>query len=155
MTDIVLQRAAPIIENIMSNQQWQNEDFVIALRKIGAEIGDVKPKLVLKILRQALTGMKVCSIYIISRILQLKLLKGWTTTCRDCPPNWEGTNFEAASKSVSASSEQHMSLAVMCILLLQFIVLGCLLPGSEEGLSGSKCTPQVDHDRTAMNLLVA
>ena len=67
--DVVLQRAAQIIENLTSNQQWQNEDFVIAMRKIGDEIGGVKPKVVLKILRQALTGMKVCIIYIISRIL--------------------------------------------------------------------------------------
>ena len=69
MPDIVLQRAAQIIENLTSNRQWQNEDFVIAMRKIGDEIGGVKPKVVLKILRQALTGMKVCIIYIISRIL--------------------------------------------------------------------------------------
>ena len=87
MTDIALQLTAQIIENLMSNEQWQNKDFVIAMRNIGAEIRGVKPKLVLKILRQALTGMKVCSIYIISRILQLKLPKGWTTTCRDCPPD--------------------------------------------------------------------
>ncbi len=69
MTDDVLRHAAQSIENLMSDQQWQNEDFVIAMRKIGDEIGDVKPKVVLKILRQALTGTKVCIIYIISHVL--------------------------------------------------------------------------------------